>query len=384
MSWQAIGLLLFGALAVALTFLALAGYSRVEVVPGAIVPDKGVAQIVAQRSGIVNEVGVSEGQQVPAGALLIAVRAEEDQRGGVSAAERVQEAIALQDQNLAAQVDLARRAADAQQAQIAVQRSGISIEIDQLQSQIELQRSLVDSARRDYDRAREIAARGFISERDLQVREDAYLARQQQMLQLQQTLSGRRSALAEAMRAGNQLAAQAGSQMAMIAADRAQVAQQAASTRGARSYVLRAPVAGQVTALVAREGQAVAQGSTLLNIVPKGAKLRAELYIPSTAIGFVEPGQDVRLAIDAFPYQRFGTVPATVRTVSRSAVVRSGAGGNPVPVYIVVAELDRTSISAFGTSQSLVAGMSLTARIIAERQSLLEWLFEPLYAVRNR
>ena len=240
MSWQAIGLLLFGALAVALTFLALAGYSRVEVVPGAIVPDKGVAQIVAQRSGIVNEVGVSEGQQVPAGALLIAVRAEEDQRGGVSAAERVQEAIALQDQNLAAQVDLARRAADAQQAQIAVQRSGISIEIDQLQSQIELQRSLVDSARRDYDRAREIAARGFISERDLQVREDAYLARQQQMLQLQQTLSGRRSALAEAMRAGNQLAAQAGSQMAMIAADRAQVAQQAASTRGARSYVLRA------------------------------------------------------------------------------------------------------------------------------------------------
>ena len=34
--------------------------------------------------------------------------------------------------------------------------------------------------------------------------------------------------------------------------------------------------------------------------------------------------------------------------------------------------------------EELVPGMSLTARIVTENQSLIEWLFEPLFAVRNR
>ena len=43
-----------------------------------------------------------------------------------------------------------------------------------------------------------------------------------------------------------------------------------------------------------------------------------------------------------------------------------------------------TTIAAYGRRYPLSTGMSLTARIVAEDQSLLQWLFEPLYAVRNR
>ena len=383
-SWQTIGLLLFGALVIALVFLWQAPYSRVQVATGSIVPDKGVAQIVPTRSGIITDIAVEEGESVDGGTLLVSIRSEEDQQGGASATAQVEAAIRRQDASLAMQVDMANRAAAAQQAQIAAQQSGIQAEIAQLQSQITIQQSLVESAQSEFDRARDIAERGFISERDLQARQDTLLSRRQELLRLNQTLGSRRSALLEAERARSSVAAQSGSQSALIAADRAAVAQQAASASGARAYALKAPVDGQVTALTARSGQAVQPGTPLMTIVPSGARLRAELYVDSSAIGFVEEGQDVRLAVDAYPYQRFGTVPGKVLTVSRSVVTRAGPNGQPMSFYIVTVAPTTDTIRAYGRDYPLSPGMSLSARIIAEKQSLLEWLFEPLFAVRNR
>ena len=180
------------------------------------------------------------------------------------------------------------------------------------------------------------------------------------------------------------MAAQSRVQGASLAATRAQVAGQAANAAGARSYVLRAPVAGRVTALTARIGQPANAQVPLMAIVPAGSVLRAELAIPSSAIGFIKPGQAVRLAIDAFPYQRFGTVNGKVLTVSASAISRTGPNGAVFAVYPVTVALDQFGVEAFGRREPLISGMTLTARIVTEQQSLLEWLFEPLYAVRRR
>jgi membrane fusion protein len=275
-------------------------------------------------------------------------------------------------------------AARAQQGQLTAQRNGLAAEITQLQSQIGLQQELVASAQRDLDRARTIAERGFISGRDIQVREETLLSRRQGLSQLSQSLVSRQSAAAEAERSAAQLSAQASAQSASLSATRAQVAGQAASTAGSRSYVLRAPLAGRVTALTARVGQPASSQVPLMTIVPAGSTLRAELVIPSSAIGFVKPGQEVRLAVDAFPYQRFGTVRGHVMTVATSAVGAQGPNGATISVYPVTVTLDRAVVRAFGRSEPLVSGMTLSARIITEKQSLLEWLFEPLFAVIRR
>ena len=57
-----------------------------------------------------------------------------------------------------------------------------------------------------------------------------------------------------------------------------------------------------------------------MTLLPDGASLLAELFVPSRAIGFVEPGQRVRLMVDAFPYQRFGTLGGRVETVSQAVL----------------------------------------------------------------
>jgi len=383
-SWQSIGYLIFGGLVVALTFLALAGYARVETVAGMIVPDKGVAAVLPTRGGIVAALPVAAGQQVDAGTVLAVIRTEEDSASPLSAVAQIEAAVSRQDASLAAQMTAANAAVEAQLDQLAAQRSGLTAEIAELQSQIALQRNLIASAQTDYDRAYTVAKRGFISRRDLQTREETLLVRQQGLSQLTQSLAARRATLSEAGRSEAQVTAQARAQNASLAASRAQVAQQAASTSGSRSYVLRAPVAGRVTALTARVGQPANPQTQLMAVIPAGSTLRAELAVPSAAIGFVEKGQEVRLALDAFPYQRFGTVKGTILTVAASAVGKQAPDGAITSAYPVTVALDQAAISAYGRNEALVAGMTLTARIVAEKQSLLEWLFEPLFAVRRR
>ena len=383
-SWSAISYLIFGGLLVAFLFLSLASYSRVETALGTVTPDKGISTILPTRTGTVVELAVTEGQRVEAGDLLAQIRTEEDSGQDLSSAQQIERAIARQDASLASQIDAANAASSAQQSQLAAQKAGLRSEIAQIQSQITIQQNLIETAQADLNRAQQVAERGFISQRDLQIREETLLARQQGLSQLNQSLSAKRAALAESERSSAQIAAQARAIGANLAAARAQVGQQAASTAGSRSYAIRAPIAGTVTAHTARIGHPANSQTPLMAIVPAGSELQAELAVPSSAIGFVEAGQEVSLAIDAFPYQRFGTVNGQVLTVAESALSQQGANGAVVAVYPVRVKLDADAVNAFGRSEPLVSGMTLSARIVTEKQSLLEWLFEPLYAVRRR
>lgn len=183
--WQSVGYLIFGSVLMGVLFLSLASYSRVETVTGMITPNTGVANIVPTRAGTIASLAVRDGQNVPAGAALATIRAEEYGAAAQSPAVLVEVAIARQDASLAAQSDAALSASQAQGAQLAAQRSGLVAEMVQLQSQITTQEALIASAQKDLDRARSIADRGFISGRDLQMREETLLARQQGLSQIE-------------------------------------------------------------------------------------------------------------------------------------------------------------------------------------------------------
>ncbi len=383
-SWQILGYALLASLVIVVIFISLATYARVEVVTGVLAPDAGIATIVPTRDGVITSLDVRDGEDVIAGTRLAAVRSEEDAAVLTTTGARVEAAIRQQDASLITQIEAYAASASAEQQRLGAQRSGLEEEIAQLASQVALQNELIATAESDLARVRRVHEQGFISGRDLQSREDLFLTRRQQLAQLTQALASRRSALAENQRASEQSRAQANVQQANLSAARAEVAQSAASASGARSYVLRAPVSGRVTALVARAGQVASPARPLMSIVPRDSVLRADLLVGSAAIGFIKPGQDVRLAIDAFPYQRYSTVPGTVLTVASSAVSQPGPDGAPVMVYPVTVALKQAEVSAYGRSEPLIPGMTLTARIVTDKQSLLQWLFEPLFAIRRR
>jgi membrane fusion protein len=112
--------------------------------------------------------------------------------------------------------------------------------------------------------------------------------------------------------------------------------------------------------------------------------------VPSRAVGFVEPGDDVLLRFHAFPYQKFGQGRGEVVRVSRSAL-SSGElssiavqGSAPEPLYRVIVQLERETVEAFGKQEPLKPGMMLEADVLGEERKLWEWLLEPLYSVRGR
>ena len=122
-------------------------------------------------------------------------------------------------------------------------------------------------------------------------------------------------------------------------------------------------------------------------VTPAGGRLVAELYVPSRAAGFIRPQQDVLLMYEAFPHQRFGVGKATVETVSRTVLAPSEVAIPGValqePVFRVRAGLERQTIDAYGETIRLRPGMLLRAEVVIDRRSLLEWLFDPIYAVRR-
>ena len=132
-------------------------------------------------------------------------------------------------------------------------------------------------------------------------------------------------------------------------------------------------------------GQAVYAGQPIISILPSGSELRAQLLVPSSAIGFIKNGDRVLLRYQAYPYQKFGMHRGTVMRISRSAsTVTQEQGVARQPVYRVLVSLDRQDVLAYGKPETLRPGMQLEADIMGERRRLYEWLLEPLYSVTGK
>ncbi|MEA1647843.1 HlyD family efflux transporter periplasmic adaptor subunit [Nitrospirillum sp. BR 11164] len=383
-SWHLVGLSLIISVIISVIFLTFGSYSRFETVEGQIVLGTGVATILPPRSGIVAVLHVREGQHVVAGAPLVEVHTEETMIGGASGPSRMLDALVSQDETLSEQKAAVLAAATAERNRLQQQAAGFSQEILRIDEQISTQRRLVEVAEKEVGSVADIAARGFISQRDLRSREEALLVRQQQLLQLKQARDAKSSQIAEIKRSIDQAQALANAQISSIASNQAEIARHRTDVESSRGYTIRSPISGTVTAITAHAGQVASSQSEMMTIVPADGQFRAELYIPSNAIGFLKIGQEVNLAIDAFPYQRFGTVKGKVNEISTVAISHVRADGRPVPIYLLTANLSQPWVMAYGREQPLLPGMALTARILTARQSLFRWLFEPIYAVGAR
>lgn len=383
-SWQVMGLFLLGTLIVTGLFLATARYARVTPVTGTLTGDRGVIRAAPARAGIVAEILVREGQQVAAGAPLARITVATPD-GQASLEARRAEAIARREAILRASEPDAARATAARIQALQAQIRGDEGELEGLGEQISQQRNLVRSAETELERARNVASRGFVSQRDVLQREELVATRRQALSRLDQE-RGSRAARIQAARAD---LARVESELALDRADlagrRAALAGESAADENASSFLITASASGTVTGITAHRGDAVSPDRPILSIVPAGTRLTARLHVPPAAAGFVEPGQRIRLAIHAFPYQTYGTVEGQVDYVSAATVpVPLPDGSGETEAFLVQATLDRSAVEAFGRQHPLRPGMTVDARITTRSRSLAEWLFEPLYAVARR
>jgi membrane fusion protein len=382
-SWQLLGLFLLASVVVAAGFLAVADYAKVTTVSGQLTGDRGIVRAVPARSGIVEEVLVKEGQQVAVGTPLVRI-AIATPDGAATLEQRRAAAIAERDALLRAREPAAARASAAEARALRAQIEGDRAEIAGLAEQIVQQRELVRSAERELERARTVAARGFVSGRDVLVREELLATRRQGLSRLEQELGSRQGRISAAQAALARVQAELALERTDVAGQRAALSGAAAGEENATSIFVTAAEAGTVTGITVNRGDPVSPDRPLLSIIPSGTRLQARLELPSEAAAFIEPGQTVRIAVDAFPYATYGTVDAQIDTVSAAAVPLVRPDGGTREAFLVQATLAADRIDAFGRPQPLRPGMTVSARITTRSRSLFEWLFEPLYATSRR
>jgi membrane fusion protein len=366
----------------AVIFLATGQYHRRSRVSGQLVPNAGLATVLAPTSGVVADVFAEEGERIRAGAALVRVEMPRGLRSGDDALVVIQHQL---DERNASTTQLGHSQVD----QIQAQRRGTSeqlavsrLELRQVEQAIATRSRQVRLGQDTTDRYRQLADTGYVSQMQLDQQEQAVLGlvNEQQALQRQATTI--RRGIAQMEQALRELPAQLAAAQAATRRDLAALEQERAQQDANGQMLIKAPVAGVVTSRLIEPGQSVQDGQPMLSVLPQDSLLQAQLLVPSRAVGFIRPGDRVLLRYQPYPYQKFGHQGGTVTRVSRSAIA-ADASRAAEPSYRVLVRLDAQTIQAYGNAEPLRPGMLLEADILGEPRRLYEWLLEPLYSLRG-
>lgn len=188
---------------------------------------------------------------------------------------------------------------------------------------------------------------------------------------LAESEQGRTAYRAETLRTLRERFAQADLKRGQLHEEAQKATQKTALTR------LTAPVDGTVQQLaVHTSGGVVTPAQVLLVVVPEDGALTAEVVLENKDVGFVHAGQTAEVKLETFPFTRYGTVPAAVRTISADAVVDEKQGA----VFPATLALQRSTLDLDGRSIRLAPGMNLTAEIKTGRRRVITYLLDPLTA----
>ncbi|MUT31316.1 MULTISPECIES: HlyD family efflux transporter periplasmic adaptor subunit [Mesorhizobium] len=135
--------------------------------------------------------------------------------------------------------------------------------------------------------------------------------------------------------------------------------------------LIRAPVSGALEQFSGLTSSSYVQaGQTVAWISPDG-ELVAEIFVSPNDIGFVRPGQSVRLQVDAFNYNQWGVIDATVLDVAHDFTLHDGT-----PAFKVRCALSRRHLALkHGLIGNLKKGMTVRARFLLGDSTVLELLY---------
>jgi len=368
-------------------WVTMGSYARTERVVGQVVPARALTKVHADRPGRIVWLGVKEGDLVRSGQPLARIRSEQPLSNGSSPGDGQIASLTHQMDAIRQQIGSEQDRANAERVRLTRLISNLDREESQLAKQIEFQQAAVESTRRSFEALGALGSRGFVSQTEQERRRQAWLnaaAQYQAAVQQMSQLSERRgTAQADLLK----LPGDHSTRDAEFRRSLAGLEERRIEAENARGFTITAPITGRVTALQATTGRSSDGRLPLLAIVPVDSRMEVTLFAPSRAVGLARVGQEVRLRYDAFPYQRFGTFNGRIVTISRSALAPEEVDSAlklGEPVYRLRVSLNRQRIRAFGEDLPLEPGMTLQADIVLDRRSFLDWLLEPIHAVRSR
>jgi len=375
LSFWAITLLIATLMAGLIAFAIFGEYARKERVQGVLTPTAGLVEVVATKPGNYEDIYVSLGDDVREGEALYRLNNDVSLSGGEKLSEALLAQMQNEKSNLVAQLDQIPMDFDLRKSRLQKQRKEKTAEADRYIAQIDTQQRTVDLEESLFRKMQSLLADEAASALEVAAAENRYLTATQNLQGLQNARANVLSGLTDIE-----------AQMALLPTSQTQaeleiqnrisaIEQKMISNDAGTESVVRSPVSGTVAAVSARRGQQTYSDRAAMTILPEGAALEAELFVPTRAIGFVKPGQRVRLLYDAFPYQKFGVYDGEIIDVSKTVVQHPQA---EEAVFVIRVALEQQNITAAGDNVPLQSGMTLAADLILEDRKIWEWAFDPL------
>ena len=375
------------AAAASISFATTFEFARKEQVRGYLTPAGGWSRVTAKSFGVVRRRLANPGDTVRTGDVLLEISRGAGVQQALTVQDRMLEEIQGRRTALDERIRLISREYEQQAALLKRAGEADRRELERLEEEIELSHVRARIARQRYQDAERLADSGALTraetmrlEDELQTRLLVLSERSRAADRLRASLAGNVTRLAE-LEINRDLNTTAVREQAHA------LAMEESRIRGEGAHRVLAPRNGTVASVRVDAGDGAQPGQVLLDIVPPGSALQGRLFVPSVAMGFVKPGQEVRVYLDSFPYERHGAQTGRVRSVSATALsqgeavlrqVQSGA------LYRVDVEFPHGFTLSPAQLQALRPGMTVTADLVRDYGTLVDWIMEPLQGAARR
>lgn len=369
-------------------------YTRKLSATGILVPSGGASKISAGQPGVVTAISFKEGQEVATGDALFEVTR---QRLSVASGDADQVIVDLLNQRkrmFGSEEIEQRKQAALRSRTIEAKRQELDVEKLVLTEQQRTQEERVDLAKQAVDRFAELENLRFVSFVQVQAKRADYLDQKQRLADIRKTVAAntRDQALLSAEKEG--IATELEKALSLLRRSVAELDQQIAEAEVGRNFVVRAKYSGRITGLTVALGDTVSASQSLATLLPTSRDLICDLYVPTSAIAFVNRGMRVQLRYEAFAYQKYGQFGGTVIEISEAGLSPEEFGLSSVALfassaprellYRVRARPDNQVVSVGGEDLSLRPGMKVQASLLLESKTLLSWIVDPVKAAVER
>lgn len=385
LSWSAINYCLVAIFIIFFLILTFTKISQKESVSGLIRPQVGEFKIQPTNKGIVKELHVSEGQMVRKGQILATISPNLSIQEDSESDLQIMKGIKNQIQSAHKQIAMLDSEYEAKQKKIEIQISSIKekLKISKVRESYGIaQRDIYKDKYSSYISAK----KNIVSKSELQQLESDILDIEKDVLEEASAQSDLKYLLFELDYEAKNMPISKYKERKAINSELSRLRLEEAKYKGSKSYTLNSPIDGSVTFLQSFAGESVDITHPIMTIAPVTTTLEVIVFIPPKAIGFVKEGQEVRMLLDAYPYQRYGAIKGKLKSISKSILAAADINF-PIllnsPMYMGVISIEQKN-DDFTKDKALKAGMTLTADISYGQSSALAWLIGPLTSTLDR
>jgi len=242
-----------------------------------------------------------------------------------------------------------------------------------LQKQVEMKKRELILSKSAYERDKLLYGQKVISTSEMETTEQTYLNKQQELQQLQTSMSLEKVESSQIKESMSKLSLQYLQEKHQLFSELKSSQREliAAIENWQQNYLLIASQSGIVTFNTFwKQNQFISAGDKVFAIVSgKPGQLIGKIKVPASGSGKVQIGQNVNIQLAGYPYLEYGYLRAV--TINKSLISNND-------YYSVEVNFPKGLLSTGNKKLKFIGEMTGTAEIITENRSLMERIFSPL------